>query len=68
MVFSLQGKTALITGAGSQNGIGYATAKILAQMGAEVYLTGLTERVLERVKELELQDFIAKGSRADLTD
>lgn len=68
MVFSLQGKTALITGAGSRNGIGYATAKILAQMGAGVYLTGLTERVLERAKELENQGFTAKASLADLTD
>lgn len=68
MVFSLQGKIALITGAGSQNGIGYATAKILAQMGARVYLTGLTARVIERVKELQGSGFICEGSIADLTD
>lgn len=67
-MFSLVGSTALVTGAGSKNGIGYATAKILCQMGANVYLSGLTERVLERVKELQSNGYQASGSIADLTD
>lgn len=48
----LAGLRALVTGAGSPTGIGFAIAKQLQQSGAEVALTSLSERVLERGKEL----------------
>ena len=67
-VFNLSGRTAVITGAGSANGIGFATATMLAQMGAQVYLTGASERVLDRAKELRELGFNAVASAADLTD
>lgn len=48
----LQGKTALITGAGSPTGIGFACSRALGQLGAKVILTSTTDRVHERVAEL----------------
>ncbi len=67
MTFRLDGKTALITGAGAVNGIGFASAKLLAEMGASVILTGLSDRVLERAEELNQLNFSAKAQSADLT-
>jgi len=37
---SLQGKIAIVTGAGKSNGIGFATAKALAEQGANVSTPG----------------------------
>lgn len=65
--FSLAGSSALITGAGSATGIGFATAKTLAEQGCEVILTGASERVLERVTELTTLGHSAHGVVADLT-
>ena len=58
----------MITGAGSPNGIGFASATMLAEMGAQVYLTGASERVLDRAKELRDLGFDAVASIANLTD
>lgn len=68
MAFDLTDAKALITGAGSATGIGFASAKLLTQMGASVYLTGASERVLERVAELQSAGVSAHGSVADLTN
>lgn len=68
MAFDLTGAKALITGAGSATGIGFVSAKLLAEMGASVYLTGASERVLQRVGELKAEGVNAFGSCADLTD
>ena len=68
MAFDLTGAKALITGAGSATGIGFVSAKLLAEMGATVYLTGASERVLQRVAELKAAGVIAYGSCADLTE
>ena len=46
------GRIALVTGAGSAEGIGFATAKALAAAGARVALTSTTERIFERLKSL----------------
>ncbi len=46
---ALKGKHALITGA--TGGIGYATAKVLVQMGAAVTITGRNENKLQALKE-----------------
>ena len=37
---SLSGSAAVVTGAGSPSGIGFATASLLARLGAEVVLSG----------------------------
>lgn len=42
MDFKLKGKTALVTG--SSKGIGFATASLLAQEGAKVFINGRTEQ------------------------
>lgn len=41
----LTGRTAIVTGAGSPTGIGYAAATLLAGLGASVVLGSTTERV-----------------------
>ncbi len=67
-MFSLEGLVALVTGAGSQAGIGFATAKLLARSGASVAITSTTSRIDER--NAELADLGGKtcGFVADLTD
>ncbi len=62
-VFSLKGKVALVTGAGSANGIGIACAKALQELGAEVVITSKSERVLQRGNEIG-----ASAYTADLTN
>ena len=59
MVFNLGHKTSLITGAGSSSGIGFASAKFLQSMGSKVFITGKSERIKERSKELNCPYFIA---------
>jgi 3-oxoacyl-[acyl-carrier protein] reductase len=50
---NFSGKVALITGAGSPRGIGFATARLLAQQGSKIAITSTTERIQERARELE---------------
>ena len=64
----LTGQVAVITGAGSATGIGFASAFRLAAMGASVVVTSTTERIYDRVAELTAAGFSAKGFVADLTD
>jgi 3-oxoacyl-[acyl-carrier protein] reductase len=66
--FALTGRVALVTGAGSPDGIGFATARLLGSLGAAVAVTATTERVHERAKELEVAGVDAVGIVADLTD
>ena len=44
---SLRGKVAIVTGAGRQNGMGFAAAKAMASAGADVVVTDLTLRRAE---------------------
>ena len=48
----VEGRRALVTGAGSADGIGFATALILAQQGARVAITSTTKRIFERLDEM----------------
>jgi 3-oxoacyl-[acyl-carrier protein] reductase len=66
MVFELTDSRALVTGAGSVDGIGFASTRMLAEMGASGYLTGASDRVLERASELTALGFSAHASTADL--
>jgi 3-oxoacyl-[acyl-carrier protein] reductase len=54
---------ALVTGAGSPDGIGFAAARLLAERGHEVAVTSTTERIHDRARELGARGFVA-----DLTD
>jgi 3-oxoacyl-[acyl-carrier protein] reductase len=65
---SLSGRTALVTGAGSPNGIGVATARALSARGATVWLTATTDRVHDRAAELRAEGLAANSLVADLTD
>ena len=58
---TLEGKTALVTGAGSATGIGFASARSLGELGARVIITGTTDRIHDRVRELEALDIDALG-------
>ncbi len=64
---SLSGHTALITGAGSATGIGYAAARALAELGARVMLTATTERVRQRASELVAEGHTADSWQGDLS-
>jgi 3-oxoacyl-[acyl-carrier protein] reductase len=64
----LAGQIAVITGAGSATGIGFASARRLAAIGAAVAITSTTERIFDRVVELSAAGFAAEGFVADLTD
>lgn len=66
--FALTDRVALVTGAGSPDGIGFATARLLGSLGAAVAVTATTDRAHERAKELELAGVDAVGIVADLTD
>jgi 3-oxoacyl-[acyl-carrier protein] reductase len=57
---------AIVTGAGSPGGIGFATALRLAGRGAHVVLVGTTDRVLERASEVATDGQRATGVVADL--
>ena len=59
--WNLAGRTALVTGAGSASGIGFAAARMLGEFGARVVLTATTERVHERAAELTALGLAASG-------
>jgi 3-oxoacyl-[acyl-carrier protein] reductase len=62
------GKVPLITGAGSAQGIGFATARLLAQQGSKIAITSTTERIQERARELAAKGADVFASPADLRD
>jgi len=59
---------AIVTGAGSAEGIGAATALALGRAGMRVIVTSTTDRIQERVAELRDAGVDARGVAADLTD
>jgi 3-oxoacyl-[acyl-carrier protein] reductase len=59
---------AIVTGAGSATGIGFATARRLARGGFRVLLTGLSARVRERAAELAAAGLSADAFTGDLAD
>ena len=58
---NLSGHTALISGAGSASGIGFATAVAIGQLGARIAVTATTARIQERVVELRTLGIDASG-------
>ena len=65
---SFENQTCLVTGAGSPSGIGFATAKILGELGAKIALVATTDRIYQRAAELEAIGITAKGYIANLMD
>jgi 3-oxoacyl-[acyl-carrier protein] reductase len=66
--FDLAGRAALVTGCGSEVGIGFACARLLARLGARVAITSTTERIEERAGELRADGAEVSAHVADLTD
>ena len=64
----LTGRVAIITGAGSQIGIGFATARLLSKMGSRVMITSTSDRIHERVLELRHLGAEVVGVVGDLTN
>ncbi|WP_017792065.1 SDR family NAD(P)-dependent oxidoreductase [Leucobacter salsicius] len=58
---------AIITGAGSETGIGFAAARMLGERGVRIMLTSTTERIFERAAVLAAEGVDAHGVVADLT-
>jgi len=65
--FDLSGRAALVTGAGSPTGIGYAAARLLGDLGASLTLAATTDRVHERAAELGARGIPTLGVVGDLT-
>jgi 3-oxoacyl-[acyl-carrier protein] reductase len=63
-----QGRVALITGAGSPTGIGFACAKVLAREGAAIAIASTTDRIHERANELQQEHGEVAGFVGDLTE
>jgi 3-oxoacyl-[acyl-carrier protein] reductase len=59
---------ALVTGAGSPGGIGFASALRLARAGLHVVLVATSDRIHERAVELQALGLAATGMVADLRD
>jgi 3-oxoacyl-[acyl-carrier protein] reductase len=65
--FSLEGRHALVTGAGSPTGIGFACARLLGELGACVTVAATSDRVHERAAELRSAGIDARSVTGDLT-
>jgi 3-oxoacyl-[acyl-carrier protein] reductase len=63
-----EGQVAIVTGAGSAAGIGFAIAKQLLQEDALVVITATSERIHARAKELDPSGNQVLSYVADLTD
>ena len=63
-----EARVALVTGAGSESGIGFAAARILGERGARVAIAATTGRIHARAAELAELGIEAEGFAADLTD
>jgi 3-oxoacyl-[acyl-carrier protein] reductase len=66
--FDLSHRVAIVTGCGSSDGIGFATARALAGLGAKVAITSTTDRIRSRENELRETGATVVGRVADLTD
>jgi 3-oxoacyl-[acyl-carrier protein] reductase len=65
--FDFTGRAALVTGCGSDAGIGFASARLLTRLGARVAITSTTERIRDRAEELRGEGAEASSHIADLT-
>jgi 3-oxoacyl-[acyl-carrier protein] reductase len=66
--FDFAGRAALVTGCGSEAGIGFASAHVLARLGAGVAITATTDRIEARASELRAEGADVSAHVADLTD
>lgn len=66
--FDFNGRAALVTGCGSERGIGFAAARLLSRLRATVAITSTTARIEERADELRAAGATVTAHVADLTD
>jgi len=64
---NLDGQTAIVTGAGSAEGIGFAIARRLYALGAQLAITSTTGRIQERARDLDPAGKRVIALVADLT-
>ena len=65
--FDFTGRNALVTGCGSDKGIGFAAARLLARLGASVAITSTTaERIEARGVELRGDGPVRMGVPSDV--
>src|SRR5260370_20309207 len=67
MTLPLSKQTAVITGAGSAEGIGFSVARRLHAAGVRVVITSTTERIHTRARELDAGGAAVLSFVADLT-
>ena len=60
-------RVALITGCGSESGIGFAAARLLVRSGALVLVTSTADRIFKRKADLEALGGSVSVHMADLT-
>lgn len=65
---ALKGQVAIVTGAGSATGIGFAIARRLFEQGAAVAITATGRRIQDRVKEIDPSGARVFPFIADLTE
>jgi len=65
---NMKGQVALVSGAGSEQGIGMAIARRLGLAGARVLVTASSARIEQRAAELRQEGIEARAWIADLTD
>ena len=61
------GQVALVSGAGSEHGIGFAIARRLGDSGAKLIITASSARIHDRVAQLRGEGYDVEGRAADLT-
>jgi 3-oxoacyl-[acyl-carrier protein] reductase len=62
-MYSLAGKSALVSGAGAPGGIGIAIAAALRAAEANVAITSTTDRIFERAREISATGYVADLSQ-----
>lgn len=65
---TLANQVAIVTGAGSENGIGFATARLLGEAGVSVVLAGFSSRVIQRSAELRQSGIRSIAVQGDLSN
>lgn len=65
---NFEGQTCIVTGAGQPEGIGFAIAKLIGELGADVAIIATSDRINDRCKELTDLGISCKGYIADLSN
>lgn len=63
----MENRHTVITGVADPRGIGFGTARILAEKGSRLTLVDISEQVHERASELRAEGFKVNSATADLT-